>query len=251
MKKFKLLGVLLFVATFICGCSCAKVDETTYENAVNAYKNTDGISFSRVETIVSNNEPNMYSRKKVDATFVFDSNREVSSMQYSFVKSEGSIANGVNISETKEYYYSQERETLYTYQQMSEIQLQRYKESGVTYNSKFNVNSCEDRDCMLLIVGNFAPIFNLNEVSEFRIEENDGGAIASFKTTCPNYEHCESSSQMIDYVVELDPNGNIASISYDIVNKDINYSIKYTFFGYGSNNVKVDFPANLESYIEK
>jgi len=71
------------------------------------------------------------------------------------------------------------------------------------------------------------------------------------KGTCPNYEHCESSSQMIDYVVELDPNGNIASISYDIVNKDINYSIKYTFFGYGSNNVKVDFPANLESYIEK
>ena len=104
---------------------------------------------------------------------------------------------------------------------------------------------------MLLIVGNLAPIFNLNEVSEFRIDENDGGAIAQFKTTCPSYEHCLNNSQMIDYVVEIDTNGNIASISYDIVNTDVTYSIKYTFFGYGSNNVNIDFPTNLESYVEK
>lgn len=250
MKKGKILGFLAIVASLTCGCSCSKIDDTTYENAVNVYKNTDAISFSRIE-IIQNEGETSYTRKKTDARYLFNANKQVTGMEHSLTYSDASPNGGSAITKTIKNYYSGERATLYTYSKIGESQLERSKESNVSYDSKFNVNVCDSLDCLNMIVGNFAPIFNLNEVSEFVINDVNGKGEVSFKAVCPSFESCSNSSQIINYNLTIGTDGNIETLSYDIVNGVTTYSIKYTFYGYGSNNVTIEFPSDLESYIEK
>lgn len=250
MKKIKKFTLLLASFMLAIGCSCSKVNEETYTNAVNTFKSTDALSFSRIEMITNINEDN-YTRKRVDAIYTFNSNKEVVNMEYSLVYSEGSNGGASNTSQTKKYYYNNERRTLYTYSKIGESQLDTYKETNVTYNAKFNINACENADCLKMITGNFAPMFNLNEVSEFSIEDKDGTGVVRFKAVCPSYESCASSSQVLDYNLTINKDGNIETLAYDINHGNTTYSIRYTFHGYGSNNVSVEFPADLESYIEK
>lgn len=250
MKKGKLLSILALASCFIAGCGCSKIDETTYTNAVNTFKNTDAISFSRIE-VISKAEETIYTKKSITAEYVFNANKEVMNMSYSIKYYDGSSNGGISEKQTKEYYYSEERATLYTYSKVGQSQIERYKESDVTYNSKFNINTCMTLECQNMIVGNFVPMFNLNEVSEFGISGDDKGGSATFKAMCPSYENCASNSQTISYTVTINDAGNIDTISYDIINGDTTHSIKYLINGLGSNNVSVDFPIDLESYIEK
>lgn len=252
MKKGKILWSFALVSTLVCGCSCSKVNEQTYENAVNTLKNTDAISFSRIEEIHVEGQ-STYTKKRVDANYILDANKEVINMErllniYDVSTSEGSTTT----KETYKYYYSRERQSLYTYSKIGEIQIERYKEKNTTYNKKFNINTCDNLDCMQMIVGNFVPAYKLNELENFNIEDNDGKGIATFTATCPSFESCASNSQVINYTVNIDLNGNIESLSYSIENGNTTHSIKYVFYGYGANNVSVVFPADLESsYLEK
>jgi hypothetical protein len=82
-------------------------------------------------------------------------------------------------------------------------------------------------------------------------KQADDKAEVKFYAVCPSYEKCAGSSEIIEYNYVIGNNGTIESIAYDIVNDDTTYSIRYTFYGYGSNNVKIELPSDLESYIEK
>ena len=207
MKKTKFLSLICVLAFIVGGCSCKKIDEETYENAVSIYKSSDALSFSRLE-IISKKGETTYSRKKIDAKYIFDSKRNVTLMQYSRVEGEGSNTGGNSIKDTIKYYYSLDEGYFYVHSIIGESNLDRYKEEAVSYNSKFNVNVCDDtdKDCLLLISNNLAPVFNLNEVSDFNV--NDDSTI-TFKAVCPNYEHCSSNSEIIDYTITLNDDGNI------------------------------------------
>lgn len=233
----------------ISGCGCNKISEENYQGAVSTFKNTDGLSFSRLEIIRKKGETT-YERKKTDAKYVFDSGKNVKFMQYAKTEGEGNNSGGVSIKKTTKYYYNIDDSYFYVHSIVGESELNRYKEVASSYNEKFNVNVCDDidKDCLLLVSTNLAPVFNLNEVSDFSI--NDDG-VATFNAICPSFEHCSGNSQVLEYVVTLDDDGNIGFIEYEIENGDLIYSIKYSFDGYGSNNVSVNFPSDLESYIKK
>jgi hypothetical protein len=250
MKKIKLMGLTLVAGALLTGCSCSKVDENTYVNAVSAYNSSDAISFSRIEIITKEGEDS-YTRKKIDAKYVFSSNKEVSKMQYSRIDTVNSNGGASSTSEIAETYYNSETNTIYNYFREGTQQVYRYKESNKAYNAKYNVNACNDLDCYRMIVGNFAPIFALDEVMNFVIKDNDGKGEATFKAVCPSFENCASSSQLIEYNLTIGENGNIESLSYEIVNGDSTHTINYTFYSYGSNNVEVDIPKDLSSYKEK
>lgn len=247
--KNKLLGFISLMALFVCGCSCSKINENTYSNAVNIFKNTDAISFSRIEIVQKEGE-SVYTRKRSDASYIFDIDGHVSKMSFEATYSQGGSGGASGSSQTLKYYYSDERRTFYTYSKQGESQLERYKESNVSYDDKININVCQDNACQLMIVGNFAPIYALNEVSDFNIEDENGIGKATFKAICPSFESCESASQVIDYTLTINNNGNIDSLNYEIVNGDTKYTITYSFNKYGS-DVKVTFPSDLESYNEK
>lgn len=250
MKKIKKFALLLASFALVSGCGCAKVDETTYTNAVNVFKSTDAISFSRIEVITTSDSED-YTKKRTDATYTFDSNKNVVDMAYSLTFYDGDSSGNSATSAVKKYYYSNESQTLYTYYKIGESQLDKYKKRNVTYDALFNVNICNDLDCYKMINGNFAPIFNLNAVSEFSIEDNNGEGIVRFKAICPSYESCDGNSQILDYNLTINKSGNIETLSYDIHKENTKYSITYTFHGYGSNNVEVIFPSDLGSYKEK
>ena len=245
MNKVKKIGVLSLLGMLIVGCSCSKVDESTYQAAVNVYEETDGIYFSRVETISVDGE-DTYTRKKISAKYLFNSNNMVTNMEY--IRSVYTVSSsGANISDsTTKYYYSAERRTLYTH--LSSVN--RYKKTDVTYDEVFNINVSQG-DEMLMIKGNFAPMFQLNEIEDFNIEDDNGKAIVTFAAICPSYEKCASNSDVLTYNYIIGTDGNIESLSYEIVNCDTTHTISYTFYSYGSNNVNIEFPADLESYIEK
>ena len=245
MNKVKKLGILSMLSMIIVGCSCSKVDEKTYESAVNVYETTDGIYFTRLETIIVDGKDTQ-TRKKIEAKYLFDINKNVMSMDYSrSIYERSSVGSDISSSTTK-YYYDGFARTLYT--QLNSVN--RYKQSGITYDEAFNINVSQ-YDELLMIKGYFAPVFKLNEVSEFEIKEDDGIANVSFYAVCPSYEKCNSNSEILKYKYVIGRDGTIESISYDIVNGDTTYSIRYTLHAYGSNNVKIKFPEDLESYIEK
>ena len=69
MKKTKGFSVLIVLACLISGCSCSKVSEDTFADAVNVYKNTDAISYTRIEEIKVEGE-DIYTRKQIKAKFI-------------------------------------------------------------------------------------------------------------------------------------------------------------------------------------
>ncbi len=246
MKKFKILSAFVVLGCLISGCGCNKANEETYSKAVSTYTNSDAISFSRLE-IVSTKGQDTELRKMINAKFIFNSDNNVSKMQYSRSDKETGQIGSATQPKTTTYYYSSNDGHVYTYIKPDETQFERYKEAVASYEDKFNVNTCEDndKDCALLTRTNIAPIFNLNEVSDFNIT---GDGVATFKAVCPSFEHCSSNSEVLEYRVELNNDGNIGIVEYQIVNGDTTYSIKYVFDGYGSNNVKITFPEDLKNY---
>ena len=250
MKKWRLLSGIIALTSFIGGCSCSKVDDSTYISAVETYKNTDAIGFTRVEIIKVEGQTT-YVRKKVEANYIFDSNKDVERMSYSLLVTENNSGGGSDVSLSSTYHYSKDSETLYNHYKIGKSQEERYKYTNTTYSDNFNANKCNDSNCNLMILTNLAPIYSFDEISEFRIEEKDGGAIAHYKGICPGYENCASNSQMLDYTMRINKDGNIESLSYEIVNGSTTNTITYGFSGYGSNEVVVILPAQLDSYIEK
>ena len=244
MNKAKKLGVLALLSMLIVGCSCSKVDEKTYEAAVNTYETTDGIYFTRIETIIVEGQDTQ-TRKKIDAKYLFNSNKDVMGMEYTRAIYQRSSAGSDISSSTTKYYYNGDTRTLYT--QLNSVN--RYKKTDVSYDDVFNINVSQ-YDELLMIKGYFAPVFKLNEVSEFDISEEEGKANVSFYAVCPSYEKCNNNSEIIEYKYVISTDGTIESIAYDIVNGETTYSIRYNLYAYGSNNVKIKFPTDLENYIE-
>ena len=64
MKKKGLISFV--IAMLICGCSCSKVNETTYNNAVSDFNSTDAISFTRIEKTVDNNDTSIYTKVTIN-----------------------------------------------------------------------------------------------------------------------------------------------------------------------------------------
>ena len=251
MRKMKLFAIVAAFCSLVCGCSCSKVSETTYENAVESMKNTDGIAFSRIEKAMGDGEE-FYTHKRIDAVYIFDNNKYVNAMQYSRSDSTAStVGNSMTNDQKVEYYYSAEKSTMYHYLKIGNQKEERVKEAGITYNDVFNIDVCEDLDCSRMINGNIVPIFKLNEVVDFEIKDNKGLGEVSFKAVCPSFESCASSSQMIEYKIVLGKDGNIQTMSYEIENQNKKYYISYTFKGIGADNLSVEYPKDLENYIEK
>lgn len=246
MKRIKFLCLLAIGILTVSGCSCSKINQETYEKAIKNYNTTDAMEFSRIE-IISTAGESIYQRKKIEAKFIFDSNRNVSKMEYSLLVSEGNSGGAsTEINQSVKYFYN--NDTMYTYSKLGSSQLEKYKETGLSYEDKFNVNTCQDNDCMLLIEQNIVPVFALNSVTFFEISEEGK---ATFKASCPTFENCASSNELIEYTVVIDKDANIKTIAYEIVNGEITYSIKYSFNKFGSNNVNIQFSGELDSYIEK
>lgn len=246
MKKIKLLSLLLAFPLILSGCGCNRISQETYTRAVDNFNNTDALEFSRIEVITKDGEK-FYERKKIDSKIVFGPNKSVIKMYYSLLVTEGST--GGSSTETNKYLqYHYVNNYLYTYLKEGGNQLDEYKEKIGAYDNAFNINTCEDNDCMLLIDKNIAPVFKIDSLENFEISK-DG--VAKFKSSCPSFENCDSNNELIDYVVTVDKDANIKTISYDIKKNDITYSIKYSFSAYGSNNVDIVFPGNLDTYVEK
>lgn len=250
MKKINILGIILAISAFVGGCSCSKVSEKTYSNAVNVYKSSDAISFSRLETISKNGE-NTYTRKLTDAKYIFDASKNVAKMEYSHTVSIASTNGSSHTEEITKHYYDGEKNTVYTYYKSGSQTEESYKESNKSYSDKFNINTCVNYECLRMIVGSFAPVYELNEVDNFIIDGNKDSATINFSAICPSYEHCTSNSQLIDYTMTISSDGNIDTLEYEIINGEYTYLVKYTFYAYGSNNVKVLLPSYLENYKEK
>ena len=250
MNKSGFFAAFAMGALLVSGCSCSRIDENTYSSAVSTYKTTDAISFTRVEDVHQAGQV-MYTRKKSDGQFVFDSNGKVETMQY-FTSYSDVGTNGANtVRQINRYYYNGSNNTYYTYFRDGENQLLRYKEVVNSYEDRININTCDDSDCYLRISKNFAPVYNLNEISNFTIKNENGKGRATFKGICPGFENCASNDQMLDYEVVVGTNGNLELLTYTIVNGDVTYNITYNFAGFGSNNVNITLPAELDNYSDK
>ena len=248
MKKIKILSILSIFGVLISGCSCNKVSDETYANAVNIYETTDAIEFTRIETITTEGI-DTYTRVKIEAKYTFNINKEVMEMEYS--RNEADITSaGNNISDkTTKYYYDGNARVLYTHLP-NVVGGEKVKETNVTYEEKFNVNVSQGYE-LLMIKGSFAPIFKLNEATDFVIDDQDGGAVVRLLAVCPNFENCKDSSEEIIYKYVIGKSGTIDSLSYEIENDGVVRKVNYKFHNYGSNNVKIITPNDLVGYKEK
>ena len=70
MKKKGLISLL--VAILMCGCSCGRVDESTYEHAISSFNSSDAISFTRIEKVVDKADSNSYTKTTINGSFVFE-----------------------------------------------------------------------------------------------------------------------------------------------------------------------------------
>lgn len=248
MKKSRIVSILSLFVVLISGCSCNKVSEETYANAVNIYETTDAIEFTRIETITTEGV-DTYTRVKIEAKYTFDINKKVMEMEYTRNEADISSA-GNNISDkTTQYYYDGIANVLYTH--LPNISGgEKIKETNITYEEKFNVNVSQGYE-LLMIKGYFAPIFKLNEAADFVIEDQDGGAVVRLMAVCPNFENCKDSSEVLIYKYTIGKDGTIQSLSYEIENDNVVRKVNYKFHNYGSNNVKIVTPNDLEGYKEK
>ena len=100
----KLKGILsLALALIVCGCSCGRVNETTYKNAITNFNTTDAIDFERIEKITVNDDPSSYTKTVVEGTFVFDTNRSGEIMESRYLIKDYVADDNRS---TLEYYYS-------------------------------------------------------------------------------------------------------------------------------------------------
>ena len=249
MRKLKILSILALLSSVVAGCSCSKIDDSTYESAVSSFKSTDAISFARVETILTEGAAT-YDRKRIEASYIFDANKKVEKMTYSLHETTeiNSAGSGGGKSDITNYYYDDTRTTVYKYEKNGDSAAVERKYTNTEYDEYFNAASCDSNDCLLMVVGNFAPIYVLDEITEFTIVDDDGSALVTYKGICPSYENCESNSQMIDYTLRINKDGNIETLSYDVVNGKTTHSIKYAFSAYSTNKVSITLPTYLESY---
>ena len=242
----KLLPICALFALLVTGCSCSKATEKTYENAYSVYKNTDAIKFTRIEEIRETGKTT-YLQKRVDASFLFDTNGEVVKMHYTLKYTDVSNSGSSSLKQTNEYYFDRNLQEFYSYSKVGATQEIKNKEHIAHYSDKIDINKCDNRDCYLMILANLTPIKRLDEVTGFTIEDENGEGIVSYTAVCPSFEECNNSSQTLDYSLTIDKKGNISRLSYVIPNEDLETTVKYTFHGYGSNNVSIDFPNTLRN----
>ena len=110
MKKIKLMGLTLVVGALLTGCSCSKVDENTYVNAVSAYNSSDAISFTRIEKVEEKNNQSSYSTTTINGTFIFDTNRSGNVLD---VKYTIDYSKGTTPITSYEYYYNSDAAMLF------------------------------------------------------------------------------------------------------------------------------------------
>ena len=250
MKTKKILA-LLVLPLLIGGCSCSKVNEKTYENAYSNIKSTDAIYFTRIEEIKENGETT-YLRKRVDAKYYFTTTGQVDKMEYSLTYTDTTVNGLSDVRQVSKFYFDRSSHTYYTYKKVGSTQEYKYKENAFNYDDMINVTKCgDDKDCILMMVVNLVPAKGLNEVEDFTINDDDGEGIVSYKAVCPSFEACSDSSQVLDYKLTINKNGEFSTLSYVITNNDVETTVKYTFLGIGSNNVSIEFPSDIETYIEK
>ena len=252
MKKIKFLSMIALASSLVAGCSCSKVDESTYESAVSAFKSTDAISFVRVETIITEGA-STYDRKRVEASYIFDSNKKVDLMSYSLHETTeiNSAGSGGGRSDIRNYYYDNSESTLYKYEKIGDSDAVGTRYTNTDYDSRFNSIKCDSNDCLFMVVGNLAPVYTLDEITEFNIQEDEDSAVVTYKGICPGYENCENNSQMIDYTIRINSDGNIESLSYNVVNGKTTHSIKYAFSAYTTNKVSITLPSEIKNYEEE
>lgn len=243
MKKKGLISFVM--AMLICGCSCTKVNETTYNNAISNYNASDAISFTRIEKVENNEDSSDYTKTTVNADIVFDTNRtgEVKEMKYTI-----DYATREHVTSTITYYYSDIEQTLYRHKKVTGSTDTKTKQS-MNFQDYFNVHDCTTRECLVAIPTNIAPVLDIEDVNGFLIEEVDGEAIATYTALCPLYENCQGN-ETIDYKLIIGGNGDVAGLSYVITGETTTTTVSYSFNNFGSHNVKIAFPNELENYIE-
>ncbi len=244
MKKTKGLISLAIVA-ILCGCSCGRVNETTYNNAINNFNSTDAISFTRIENVTSKADPSSYSRTIIDAKFIFDGNKNGDIVEAEYKISDYVLSTKVS---SNDYYYVDVTNTLYSKKQIPGVLEERIKES-TSYEDYFNIHNCSTTSCRVGIQTNLAPIFSIDDVHGFVIEKIDGEAVATFSAACPAFENCKGN-EMLDYKLIIGGDGNVLSLYYTIDGKNDTTTISYKFNNYGSNDVTISFPNDLDSYID-
>jgi len=144
MKK----GFIAFViAMLITGCSCSKVDENTYNKAVNDFNSSDAIAFTRIEKVTNKVDVSDYTKTTIEAKYTFSSNRngEVKKMEYSINKSIKEF-----VSESIVYYYSDSDQTLYRRKMVTTNMVNRTKQM-IYFDNYFKVNRCDSRECLIAI----------------------------------------------------------------------------------------------------
>lgn len=240
----KLKGILsLALVAIICGCSCGRVNETTYNNAVSNFNSSDAISFVRISDEVDNNDSSSYKRNKINASFIFDTNRSGEVMEF-YYKVEDSVMRDVN--STVEYYYSSIANTLYRKKVVTGVSEENIKEP-LNYNSYFNVHNCSTVACRVAILTNIAPIFEIEDINEFIIEKVDDEAVVTYSAACPVFENCQGHEKL-DYTLIIGGDGNAKNLSYEIVGETTTTKVSYAFEKFGIKNVDIIFPTELENY---
>ena len=243
MKK----GFIAFViAMLITGCSCSKVDENTYNKAINDFNSSDAIAFTRIEKVTNKVDVSDYTKTTIEAKYIFSSNRrgEVEKMEYVINKSEKEF-----VSETIEYYYSNSDQTMYRRKLVRPNSETKLKQN-LYFDNYFSVNNCSTTECLLAIPQNLAPIYEIENVNGFLIREERGEAIATFTAACPtSYETCNGKNTL-DYTVIIGGDGQISGLSYQIEGETTITTVSYSFDGFGINNVQIVFQQALYSYEE-
>ena len=242
----KLKGILsLALVAVICGCSCGRVNETTYKNAVINFNTTDAISFERIEKTTDKNDSSSYTKTVVEGMFIFDTNRNGEVVESKYVIKDYVVADNRS---TLEYYYSSISNTLYRKKIIAGLSEDRVKES-MEYEDYFNIHNCSTSSCRAAISTNIAPIINIEDVNGFVIEKEEDEAVATYTAACPTYENCQGNEK-IDYKLIIGGDGNIVGLYYTIPGPTTTTTISYHFKNFGSDKVIISFPTELESYID-
>ena len=241
MKKKGILSLALIA--ILCGCSCSNVNENTYNNAVSNFNSSDAISFTRIEKVEENNNPSSYSTTQVTGTFVFDTNRNGSVLDAKYVIEK---SKGTTPISTHEYYYNSDAATLYLKKNIHSDSVTTTREP-MAYDEYFNNSNCDDTACRIAMPTNIAPIYTIEDVQNFVITQEGEEAIATYNAACPYYENCKKGA-VINYRVIIGGSGDIVGLYYTIQGDTTTTTISYSFTKYGSNEISIIFPNELEHY---
>lgn len=245
MKKV-LLFICLTFSLVINGCSCNKFDISTYESAVENFKDSRRYSFELTVTKEIKDQP-YYTKDVYENMYMFTTTGAVNN--FSSVLKSYKITNPTSTSPSGNYelfstvsrYYVGVENNFYTKVKEGvapEIKNKRYisyEENFADSKNIFNIN-------------NIVPLFEAESLNNFKIsgsKNKKGYSEATF--TAPIANFVESEAETATYSLIINKDFYFKTIKFVVVTETVKLTYEYNFKAY-NNTVNIEFPADLINY---